>query len=365
MLKLIVTLILFTLSTSILAENFVQLPIHSNLVGTNENGNLNIFANGQVELSRLTIPVAIGNPAQTLNLEINTVGSDTWVISKKCNTTYCRGEPISRDYKRTQYDVEASSTGKPTGLRYNYPNLKNCSSVSDIFTIGNLNIGTQQFGENQDVVYSVANEHIDGYLGLGLKSNGVVKFPPFIQTLTKLDNPEFTIFIQKSTFNGIAGTFTVGRYDDQHCSKDINHVHTEGLIDIWQIPVQKMSVGTEAVPNSEATALLSLYENRIVIPKDKFNIVIKHLNGYYDSRAGTYAVNCNVKTPVVFNINGKDQRIESSQYKVYVRAFQSCYLLFTPLQNNQNYYIFGKPFFRSFCLNFNVAKQTVGIALSK
>lgn len=188
--------------------------------------------------------IAIGTPAQTFKVVLDTGSSNLWVPSQQCGSIAC--------YLHTTYDSSKSSTYKNNGsafeIVYGSGSLSGFIS-QDTVQIGDVKIRHQDFAEaTSEPGLAFAFGRFDGILGLGYDSisvNHVV--PPFYNMLNQglVDEPVFSFYLG-NTDNGDGD-------ESEACFGGINKDHYTGeLIKIplrrkayWEVEFTAIAFGNE------------------------------------------------------------------------------------------------------------------------
>lgn len=119
-----------------------------------------------------TVPVSIGSPAQTLNLDFDTGSSDLWVFSTELSSSDTSGH--------STYDPSSSSSGKKmSGASWDITYGDGSSSSGDVYTdtvtVGSLTVKAQAVEAAQKVSDQFVSSKNDGLLGLGFSNINTVK----------------------------------------------------------------------------------------------------------------------------------------------------------------------------------------------
>ena len=144
--------------------------------------------------------IAIGTPAQTFKVVLDTGSSNLWVPSSECGSIAC--------YLHTKYQSSDSSTYKKNGsefeIRYGSGSLSGFVS-QDTVQIGDVKIKHQDFAEaTSEPGLAFAFGRVDGIMGLGYDTISVNKIvPPFYNMIDQglLDDPVFAFYLG-NTANG-------------------------------------------------------------------------------------------------------------------------------------------------------------------
>ncbi|KAI6235583.1 hypothetical protein M3Y95_00066800 [Aphelenchoides besseyi] len=256
------------------------------------------------------------------------------------------------------------------------------SVIVDVVTLNGVKIPTFTACNVHGANLKVANFSlpVDGIFALGLNSNGTdTTIKPL---LFQFKNLEYTIYFNKkaSYSNQLqknVGELTLGGKDTKNCRSDYTHFplfkpHT----DLWDVRTVSVVFNKRRYYLKQQSGLtrFAIFEQTsdFIMVNDN---ILKAIYKYYNVKdAKNRSVNCNRAKngpSIFFRVSGHVYAIKSTDY---VTGFHTgkCDLRVAPLsyfannsEKNPSDFVLGIPFFKSYCVNFNLAKSTVGFAHRK
>jgi len=307
--------------------------------------------------------IAIGNPAQTFKVILDTGSSNLWVPSVKCTSIAC--------FLHTKYDSSQSSTYKANGsefeIQYGSGSMKGFVSNDDL-TIGDLRIRGQDFAEaTQEPGLAFAFGKFDGILGLGYDTIAVNHItPPFYSMVNKglLDEPVFSFRLGGSDEDG--GEAIFGGIDSNAYSGKIHYVPIRQKA-YWEVELQKVSFGDDVLELENTGAAIDTGTSLIALPTDMAEMLNTQI-GAKKSWNGQYTVDCS-KVPnlpdLTFWFGGRPFPLKGSDYVLNVQG--TCISAFTGMDINLPWgslWIIGDVFLRRYFTVYDLGRDAVGFAAS-
>ena len=211
--------------------------------------------------------IAIGTPAQTFKVVLDTGSSNLWVPSQSCGSIAC--------YLHTTYDSSASSTYRQNGssfeIRYGSGSLSGFVS-SDTVQIGDIKIKHQDFAEaTSEPGLAFAFGRFDGIMGLGYNTISVNKIvPPFYNMLDQhlLDEPVFAFYLG-NTDNGDSdeSEVTFGGVNKDHYTGRLTYIPLRRKA-YWEVDLDAITFGHETAELDNMGAILDTGTSLIVLPSE-------------------------------------------------------------------------------------------------
>ncbi|KAF7561564.1 hypothetical protein G7046_g2579 [Stylonectria norvegica] len=212
------------------------------------------------------VPVKIGTPAQTLNLDFDTGSSDLWVFSSELASSSSSGHHL--------YTPSKSSTSKKlTGATWSIQYLDQSGSSGDVWldsvSVGTLTVKSQAVEAAKKVSSQFVSSANDGLVGLAFSSLNTVSPTPqktwFDNVQSQLDSP---LFVADLRHNAV-GSYTFGKIPT--AAKNILYAPVDTSQGVWQFttstPIQSGSF--QAIADTGTTLILlddgglSAYYNQV------------------------------------------------------------------------------------------------------
>ncbi|TKR87232.1 hypothetical protein L596_011666 [Steinernema carpocapsae] len=316
--------------------------------------------------------ITIGTPPQPFTVVLDTGSSNLWVISSRCDSVNCHGQP---DARKQTFQKNASSTlnttSNPFSLRYG---RGACSGymASDVLEFGGFSVNRQEFGIATTIAQVFVNQPVDGILGLGWPALAVNRAtPPMQNLLSQLDHSLFTVWMDRYTKpsqGGNGGLITYGALDSKNCDTKINFVSLTALT-YWQFDMDSIRIGgfQSDLTGDDQIAISDTGTSFIVGPLWAVEKIANEISASYDSVNDIYVLNsCNTHNlpDIELVIGGNTYLIPPFEYVINMGG-HSCALGIQPHQNGRKpAWILGDVFIRSYCQIYDIGNKRIGFAKS-
>ncbi|KAI1496413.1 secreted aspartic proteinase precursor [Biscogniauxia marginata] len=318
-------------------------------------------------------PVGIGTPAQTLNLDLDTGSTDTWVFSNDTAKKDVEGQIV--------WHAENSSTASliehcSWSIMYGDFSTSEGICYKDTFTLGDLVIPDMTIESATDVsdMFTAAHD-MSGLVGLAWPALKQTTPPQkaLIEFLSEvLSEPVFTVDFQHNS----TGSFNFGFIDDSLHSDEIKYVDVDTSDGFWAVKATAFAIG-----GSDLEYSFSSPKNVIVDTGSTLMFApTAAVDTYFDSVPGSnfsyedygYVVPCDAQLPdFVWEIsddNGnKVTGAVPGAYLVYAHSTdESCYAglqAFGSVSGIQG--IYGDIFLKSSFVVFDIGNKQLGAAPKK
>lgn len=229
------------------------------------------------------VQVAIGTPAQNLNLDFDTGSSDLWVFSTE----------TSGGGSHNLYSPAQSSSSQQLAnesWKISYADGSNCSGdvYSDTVTVGGLTVQNQAVESAQQVSAQFANGHSDGLLGLGFSSINTVTPDQqktwFDNVTPQLDAPVFTADLK----HNIPGSYLFGGIPS--AAQSINYSPADSSRGYWGFTAGISGQSVNGIADTGTTLLL--LDQSLV---DSYYAQVSGATN--DATQGGYIFDCNTQLP--------------------------------------------------------------------
>lgn len=307
--------------------------------------------------------ISVGNPPQSVPVIFDTGSGNLWVTSSLCKSFACASHPSynrgeSSDFKKIGLGVQVQfGTGRIQG-----------QINQDTFTLGNIKIPGQKFGEilkEEGAVFQAGK--FSGILGLAypkMAAYGIVPvFDNIInQKLLKHNIMSFYYSVNENT----EGEITLGYIDQNRFKGKLSYYP---VIDkfYWTIKLDDIRLGKKSLglcSDSDACrAIVDTGTSLITGPTRDLMKVLKAITVENDCR------NYETSDPLVFVFNGDEYKLNVPDYimKKEAGGRKFCRAMMMPLDvpfPHGPAWILGDVFMQKFYTVFNRDRNAVGFALA-
>ncbi|KAK6357699.1 Type I transmembrane sorting receptor [Orbilia javanica] len=224
-----------------------------------------------------TVPVKIGTPAQTLNLNLDTGSSDLWVFSSSQAISQTTGHDI--------YTPSTSSTWKKlAGFSWSIQYADGSGASGDVgtdkVTIGTTTVGTQVVEIANIVTSAFVNGGNDGIVGLGyskLNTVSPVKAKTWFENvMSSLSNKLFTATL----YHNKNGTYDFGYIDSKKYTGTVKYTPILTKNGWWEFPSRNYKVGRTTYSNpSTATGIADTGTSLLLVSSGAAKAYYKTISG--------------------------------------------------------------------------------------
>ncbi|KAL8711106.1 MAG: hypothetical protein Q9220_004487 [cf. Caloplaca sp. 1 TL-2023] len=310
--------------------------------------------------------IAIGTPAQTFKVVLDTGSSNLWVPSQECGSIAC--------YLHTTYDSSSSSTFKKNGsefeIRYGSGSLSGYVS-QDTVQIGDIKIKKQDFAEaTSEPGLAFAFGRFDGIMGLGydtISVNHIV--PPFYNMIDQglIDAPVFAFYLGDTNTEGDESEVTFGGLNTNHYTGKLTKIPLRRKA-YWEVDLDSISYGDATADLEDTGVILDTGTSLIALPSTLAELLNKEI-GAKKGYNGQYTIDCSKRDDlkdVTFTLTGHNFTITPYDYILEVQG--SCISSFFgmdipapagPLA------ILGDAFLRKWYSVYDLGTNSVALAPSK
>ncbi|KAI4109178.1 MAG: hypothetical protein L6R37_000609 [Teloschistes peruensis] len=310
--------------------------------------------------------IAIGTPAQTFKVVLDTGSSNLWVPSESCGSIAC--------YLHTTYDSSSSSTYKKNGsefeIRYGSGSLSGFVS-QDTVQIGDMKIKKQDFAEAvSEPGLAFAFGRFDGILGLGYDTISVNKIvPPFYNMINQglLDDPVFAFYLGDTNEDGDESEATFGGINTDHFTGKLTKIPLRRKA-YWEVDLDSISYGGATADLDDTGVILDTGTSLIALPSTLAELLNREI-GAKKGFNGQYSIDCSARDSlkdVTFTLTGHNFTISPYDYILEVQG--SCISSFFGLDIPKPagpLAILGDAFLRRWYSVYDLGTNSVGLAPSK
>ncbi|KAK6508861.1 Type I transmembrane sorting receptor [Arthrobotrys musiformis] len=314
-----------------------------------------------------TIPVKIGTPAQTLNLNLDTGSSDLWVFSTSQPTSQLSGHNVYNPSKSSTWNKLAKFSWS---ISYADGSGASGDVGTDKVTIGSSTVNTQIVEIAKTVSSSFISGSNDGLIGLAYgKLNTVSPVQAktwFENILSSLSNKLFTATL----YHNKSGSYDFGYIDSKKYTGSIKYSSISTKNGWWEFPSKNYKVGSTTYSNpTSATGIADTGTTLLLVSsaaaKAYYSTIPK---AQANSQVGGYILPCanGSSLPAFYVSVGSNLASVSGANIIYgsslgtIGGVSYCFGAIQPISGSQ--YIFGDVFFKQNFAVFDYGRTRFGFA---
>ncbi|KAI9057680.1 acid protease, partial [Trametes sanguinea] len=317
--------------------------------------------NGSLEY---VVPVKIGTPGVTLNLDFDTGSSDLWVWSSElARSTSKKGHTI--------YDPTKSSTAKKASGTWNISYGDGSSASGNVYTddvtVADIVIKSQavELAEKLSASFLQDNGN-DGLLGLAWPQINTVQPEPVatpVENMMKQNLINPPVFTVKLGRGDEAGFYSFGFIDTSVTPNPITYTPVDNSQGFWQVQSTSWTLNGETKERSGNTTILDTGTTLCLVADDVVDAIYGAIPGaVFDDQQGGYKFPSDATIPEVafavgdtlYKLNPKDFAFGDAGSGFTFGGVQS--------RGDLDFDIFGDVFLKSVYVVFNQGEKTVGLA---
>ncbi|EIW61844.1 acid protease [Trametes versicolor FP-101664 SS1] len=310
------------------------------------------------------VPVKIGTPGVTLNLDFDTGSSDLWVWSSELSRA-------SSTKGHTIYNPSKSSTAKKASGTWNISYGDGSSASGNVYTdnvtVADVTIPGQAIELAEKLSASFLQDGgNDGLLGLAWPQINTVSPKPVptpVENMItkKLINP--SVFTVKLGRGDEAGFYSFGFIDTSVTPNPITYTPVDNSQGFWQVASTSWSLNGETKERSGNTTILDTGTTLLLVSDDVVDALYGGIKGaVFDNQQGGYKFPSDATVPDVsfavgdtlYKVNAKDIAFGDAGDGFTFGGIQS--------RGDLDFDIFGDVFLKSVYVVFNQGEKTVGLA---
>ncbi|KAL7282768.1 hypothetical protein ACG7TL_004244 [Trametes sanguinea] len=317
--------------------------------------------NGSLEY---VVPVKIGTPGVTLNLDFDTGSSDLWVWSSELARS-------SAQKGHTIYNPSKSSTAKKASGTWNISYGDGSSASGNVYTdnvtVADIVIKGQavELAEKLSASFLQDNGN-DGLLGLAWPQINTVQPEPVatpVENMMKQNLINPPVFTVKLGRGDEAGFYSFGFIDTSVTPNPITYTPVDNSQGFWQVQSTSWTLNGETKERSGNTTILDTGTTLCLVADDVVDAIYGAIPGaVFDDQQGGYKFPSNATIPEIsfavgdtlYKLNPKDFAFGDAGSGFTFGGVQS--------RGDLDFDIFGDVFLKSVYVVFNQGEKTVGLA---
>ncbi|KAI0692181.1 acid protease [Cerioporus squamosus] len=310
------------------------------------------------------VPVKIGTPGVTLNLDFDTGSSDLWVWSSElANASRYKGHNV--------YNPAKSSTAKKASGSWNISYGDGSSASGNVYTdtvtVGDIAIPGQAVELAEKLSSSFLQDGgNDGLLGLAWPSINTVSPKPVATPVENMINKKLIdppVFTVKLGRGDEAGFYSFGFIDDSVTSDTITYTPVDNSQGFWQVPSTSWTLNGKTKERSGNTTILDTGTTLLLVSDDVVDELYGAIEGAeFDNEQGGYKFPSSATLPDVsfavgdklYKVSGKDLAFSDAGDGYTFGGIQS--------SGNLGFDIFGDIFLKNVYVVFDQGEKRVGLA---
>jgi len=330
----------------------------------------NLLANQNADSSYYGT-VAIGTPAVSYNVVMDTGSSDLWVTSSKCEGN-CDGVNTFSSSQSTSF----TNLSTPFEIKYGSGSAQG-SLGKDVVQMAGFSVPNQVFALCDVVSSDLLQSPVSGLIGLAWQSIASSGAEPLWQTLASSgawDEPvmafqitRFTNISQVRTLEP-GGTFTMGTLNSSLYTGDIDYVNlpSDG-VNYWTLPLTTLTVQGNSITlpsGKDSYAAIDTGTTLIGGPQDTIAAIYASIPGSEPASGdyeGYYSYPCDTNVNVTMSFGGRSWSVSSADFVMTKVSGNTCIGGFFATESTPAW-IVGDTFLKNVYSVFRYNPPSVGFA---
>jgi aspergillopepsin I len=239
--------------------------------------------------SEYLCPVAIGTPAQTLNLDFDTGSADLWVFSSSLSSTLKQGHSV---YTASSSSSFKTLSGYSWSITYGDGSGASGTVGTDTVNVGGVTVTSQAVEAATSISSSFQSDtQNDGLLGLSFSSINTVSPTAqktfFDNAKSSLAAPVFTADLKPGT----AGTYDFGYIDSSKYTGGLSYISVDSSNGFWGFNAAAAGGSSTSSIADTGTTLLLIQDAAVTAYYAKVS------SATYDNTQGGYVFPCGTSLP--------------------------------------------------------------------
>ncbi|KAI0340842.1 acid protease [Trametopsis cervina] len=311
------------------------------------------------------VPVKIGSPGITANLDFDTGSSDLWIWSSELAN--------ASKYSKTHniYNPKKSKTAKKASGTWQISYGDGSSASGDVYTdtisVAGVTIRRQAVECASHLSSSFLSDGgNDGLLGLAWPALNTVS-PHAVKTPIEnmidqklIDEPLFTVKLSRGNEPGF---YSFGYIDHSVTTHHLHYTPVDSSQGFWQVKSYSYSVNGQIIDRPGNTTILDTGTTLLLVDDDVLRSIYDQIHGaVYDDQLGGWKYPVDTRLPEIsfaigdylFTLHEEDVGFGPADHGYIMGGIQS--------RGNQDFDIFGDVFLKCVYVVFNQGEKTVGVA---
>ncbi|KAF9650149.1 aspartic peptidase A1 [Thelephora ganbajun] len=320
--------------------------------------------------------IAIGTPAVSYNVVMDTGSSDLWVADSSC-TNNCNGIDAFRPSQSSSFTNLTTSFA----IKYGSGSAEGFLG-RDVVQLAGFSVSNQVFALCDTISNGLLGSPVSGLMGLAWQSIASSGAEPFWQTLASSgawDEP--VMAFQITRFSNISqaralepgGSFTMGTLNSSLYTGDVDYVNLPSdAITYWTLPLKSLTVQGNSISLGSGKNSYSAIDTGTTLiggPQDAITAIYSNIPDSSPATGdfeGYYTYPCNTNVNVTISFGGRSWSISSADFMLTRVSADRCIGGFFVLGTTTPAWIIGDTFLKNVYSVFRYNPPSVGFAdLSK
>ncbi|KAG2039952.1 aspartic peptidase domain-containing protein [Suillus americanus] len=275
--------------------------------------------------------LAIGTPAMSFDVILDTGSSDFWVASSSCGSS-CGSSPT--------YDPSSSSTFQNLSTIFDIQYGSGAAAgyvAQDTVQMAGFSVSSQGFAVVEEVSQNLLTSPVSGLLGLGWQSLASSGQMPLWQTLASSNSWDSALFaVQLTRYSNDTnaqdlepgGVLNMGYTNSSLYTGSIDYIDIPGTPSYWYIPLTSLTVqGTSVSITSGTTAAIDTGTTNIAGPASAIEAIYAQIPNSQPATGeweGYYSFPCSTTVNVELSFGGTTWSISPADFAFTQTSSTEC-----------------------------------------
>jgi len=331
----------------------------------------NLLANQNADSSYYGT-VAIGTPAVSYNVIMDTGSADLWVADSGC-TANCDGIDTFNPSQSTSF----TNLSTPFAIKYGSGSAQG-SLGKDVVQMAGFSVPNQVFAHCDTVSSGLVDAPVSGLMGLAWQAIAASGAVPFWQTLASSgawDDPVMTFQITR--FTNISqvktlepgGTFTMGTLNSSLYTGAIDYVDLPSdAVTYWTLPLTTLTSQGGSITLASGSSNYAAIDTGTTLvggPQDAITAIYANIPDSQPETGdfeGYYSYPCDTNVNITMSFGGRSWSISSADFAMTQASGNRCIGGFFVLDGSNPAWIIGDTFLKNVYSVFRYNPASVGFA---